>query len=271
MAEQRFKVCAGDAAGSDPIRAEAEGHRRIEAVGDRVPTAEEGPARAEPAPRLVPDPDDALDVRSESRRPRAHVDTLADAHRHVAAQRREPRVHFGADRARPCARVRLVGPHVRTALGEMIGDCERIPDDRIAVVQARHEPRRRKRIVRRIGNEPGERDRDFLERLAGKLRDEPAAQRPRRIVLVADVEFHIHSTECLRPATCRWNSPEKPRGSVACFTKFNVAHGAPESQHNVPEDTASIASITEEVTRRIRGQLVERRQTTAMRRSRMSC
>ena len=113
---------------------------------------------------------------------------LPHAHRHLVAQRRERAVHLGTDRAGPRTRHRIGGPHARMPLGQVLGDRERIPDDRVAVVQCRHEARRREAAVRRIAAAPDELDADLAERSARELRDEPAAQRPRRVVLVADVE-----------------------------------------------------------------------------------
>ena len=81
------------------------------------------------------------------------------------------------------------------ALGQVLGDRERIPDDRVAVVQCRHEARRREAAVRRIAAAPDELDADLAERSARELRDEPAAQRPGRVVLVAEVESEHRASE----------------------------------------------------------------------------
>src|SRR5689334_7944860 len=122
MREQRFEVCPRGAGRLYRVGLEAKRDRRVEAVGDRIAAAEKRAVRAEAASRFVPYSRDALDVRSKTARPRAYVDALANAHRHLASQRREARVHFGGDRARPGASAQIVGPHLAIALGQMQRD-----------------------------------------------------------------------------------------------------------------------------------------------------
>src|SRR6185312_15960637 len=190
MREQRFKITAGNTAELHVVGAEPKRDRRVEAVGDRIAAAQIGAAGPEATARLLEDRAHTLDVRREAGRPRPYIDPLANAHRHFASQRRESGMHLGADRARPRTSARIVGPHLRMALGEMLRDRERIPDDRVPVMQARHEPRWQERVAARIRHQVVERYVNRFERLARQLRHEPATQRPRRIVPVADVELH---------------------------------------------------------------------------------
>ena len=105
-------------------------------------------------------------------------------------------------RPRPRASRQFRGPHPRMALGEILGDGERIPDDRRAVVKARHAPRRRKRSISSVGIPgAGERHHALDEGRAGKLHREKAAQLRRRVVSVAEIEL-IHGEQEERSA---WN------------------------------------------------------------------
>ena len=85
-------------------------------------------------------------------------------------------MHFGADRA--CKRTRrgVVGPHAGVPLGQIFRDRQRIPDNRLAVMQRGHVARRRVRQVRRIRADALQLDDHFVERRTGELRGEPAAQ-----------------------------------------------------------------------------------------------
>ena len=78
------------------------------------------------------------------------------------------------------------------ALGQVFGDRQRVPDNGVAVVQAGHVARWRIGGVRRVGSDALQLYENFAKRRARQLGREPSPQRPRRIILVADVE-RIHS------------------------------------------------------------------------------
>src|SRR5213075_177005 len=80
---------------------------------------------------------------------------------------------------------------VRHRLVEIFGDRQRVPDGGALVPQARHQDRRRqqqdfgpRRGVVGGGN-------DLLEGQAGEFREQPASQRPRRVILAADGQCRI--------------------------------------------------------------------------------
>ncbi len=86
---------------------------------------------------FAPERDDARDVGGGSQggglgAPQAHV------HAELIAQGREAGMHFCGRGTRPRPRQRIGRPHARMAFGQILGDGERIPDQRRAVVQTRH-------------------------------------------------------------------------------------------------------------------------------------
>jgi hypothetical protein len=105
-------------------------------------------------------------------------------------------VHFGADAAGSGTGFCVLRPElfVGETLGQVFGDGQRVPHREVAVDQHRHTPRRADArqfgLELRPGRKSVEAQLDLFERNAGLLEQHPRAHRPRRIILVADVEFH---------------------------------------------------------------------------------
>ena len=131
-----------------------------------------------------------------------------------------------ADRAamRPQDAVVRQQPGIRHDLVEILGNRQRIPYGGALVPQARHQDRCRQQ--QDFGPRRGivGRGDDFLELEPGKLRQQPAAQRPGRIVLAADGQCRFRhmafpsTTTGRRPPLC----PGVPRKlPIACaFVHF---------------------------------------------------
>ena len=158
-------------------------------------------------------------------------------------------------------------PGVRPDLVEILGDRQRVPYRGAVVPQARHQDRRRqqqdfgprRRIVRR-----GD---DLVELQPGKLRQQPAAQRPGRIVLAADGQCRFRHmalpsrlndrqghagtalpseppqmpSSCLahfmQQATCQFASAERPPP----WRRYCMAPGAGAD----PDDVDDVSSLSE--------------------------
>ena len=74
---------------------------------------------------------------------------------------------------------------------QIFGDRQRLPDRQAAMQQHRHAARRRVLADRRLRLGQVERHHDLLEVDAGDPGHQPAAQRPRRVVLVADHQREV--------------------------------------------------------------------------------
>ena len=126
--------------------------------------------------------------RSSAGRPRPHVDALRECTSSCRCAGRGNPACISAARssARRRARRGSAGHMPAMPLGEVLGDRERIPDDDVAVVKAGHEPRRRELEERRVrAGRLEAAPASSSNGCAGQLHAQPAAQRPRRIVLVA--------------------------------------------------------------------------------------
>ena len=112
MREQRREVLAGGARRA-ARRTSGSGTRPARRTRRRARTRRTG--TRPPCPKRRRDSVQISSTRAmfgaERVRPRPHVDALADAHRHLVAQRAEAGVHLGGDRARPRARRRVGRPH----------------------------------------------------------------------------------------------------------------------------------------------------------------
>ncbi len=203
MREQRLQVAAGGAVGGHAVGAEAKRDRRVERVGQRERAAEKRPALTETAAPLVPDLDHARDVALE-RRP-------------TRAARRPARVCTSSSR---CAAPRIPSASRRTPSAPRPARRDRpatCPDAaRRDTRRSRANPRRPSRRRAGRARAPSARtrgsrdsafpsaDSDTITSVNGAPRElhrEPAAQRPRRVVLVADVEC-VHF-RCLRLRAAR--------------------------------------------------------------------
>ena len=186
--EQRGEIRARGALRRDAVGLEPEGDRRVERVGERERAAEERPAGAEALPALVPDLGDARDVGGEVGRPRPHVDPLAYAHRHLVAQRAEARMHLGATSAPRRARARR--PATCPGAARRGTRRSRASPRRRSSPSCRHGHARRRReappvrVVDARAAAPCAPRTAMPESLVASQR----AQRPRRVVLVAEVE-----------------------------------------------------------------------------------
>ena len=146
--------------------------------------------------RLRPERQDADDV---GHRVLAHFGAFhpaADVHRQLAAQREVAGMHFRHHRPGHGARIVRLGPETVAPhlVGQVFDDGDAVPHHGVAVPQHRHLAVRRGDLADGLlllvpvvaidGNL------EFLERQAGLLARQPAAQRPARIVLVADDKLH---------------------------------------------------------------------------------
>ena len=114
-----------------------------------------------------------------------------EVHGQRRAQVVEARVHLAGYRAAMGALDALGGQQMGFwfQLGEVLRDRERVPDLGAIVVQAGHQKRRRQQqeLRSRRGIIGGHRLLDELQ--AGHLAEQPAAQRPGRVVLAADRKY----------------------------------------------------------------------------------
>ena len=170
----------------DVVGDEARHHRRVHRVGHAALAEQIRPAvRAE---AFAPDRSDALDVALRARPDLVARECALEVHRQRRAKAGEARMHLAADRAAMRARRRVGGqqPGLRLDLVQVLGDRQRVPHLDALVGQARHQDRRRQQqdFLARIGVVG--RNHHLLELEAGEPRQQPAAQRPRRVVLAAD-------------------------------------------------------------------------------------
>ena len=147
----------------------------------------------------------------------------------------KPGMDFTADRAamRPQNAVIRQKPGIRLDLVEILGDRQRIPYGGALVAQARHQDRRRQQ--QDFGPRRGivGRGDDLVELQPGKLRQQPAAQRPGRIVLAADGQCRFRHMAF--PLT-----PERP--ARPCRHRF-----ARRSRRKVPTAHASCSFAASDV------------------------
>ena len=118
------------------------------------------------------------------------ADAHAAIHRAVLAQGGKARVHLrrGATCPCPCASASL-RPDRRMTFGQVLGDGQRIPHHRVAVVQAGHPAVRRKRAERRPVRCPVRTHACRSSNgMPSSLQQHPWPQRPRRVILVGDVQ-----------------------------------------------------------------------------------
>ena len=106
-------------------------------------------------------------------------------------------MHLAADRAavRPVADLDRQQPGLRPDLGEVLADGHIVPDRASLVVQAGHQHRGREDQQFRARGRIGDGQHVFGEVEAGELGQQPAAQRPRRIILAADGEPRLGQSE----------------------------------------------------------------------------
>ena len=71
-------------------------------------------------------------------------------------------------------------------LGDILANCQRLPDREIAIAQYRHPSGRRIRMDPCFALGPIERDHNFLKVDIEMTKRDARAHRPRRVVLVAD-------------------------------------------------------------------------------------
>ena len=111
-----------------------------------------------------------------------------EVHRQRRAQVREAGVHLAADRAAVRAGDAVGGQQagLRADLVQVLGDRQRVPDLAPSCDEAGHADRRREQqqLLARVGVVG--RDHHLVELEAGEARQQPAAQRPGRIVLAAE-------------------------------------------------------------------------------------
>jgi hypothetical protein len=105
-----------------------------------------------------------------------------------AMSRSEAGVHLGAHGPGAGARAAILGQEVDVGegLGEVLADGERVPDHGVVVAEDRDAARRGVLGDEGAGLGAAERDEDLAVRNPDVLEREPAAERPGRIVLVAD-------------------------------------------------------------------------------------
>jgi uncharacterized protein (TIGR02996 family) len=191
----RLRVVGLRSVQRDPVRTEPHDDRRVHAVRDRPPP-EQVLTRRRVRPRVAPDRAHAIDVRRDLRRdPTRRRRAAPDVHRHRRPQRREPRVHLGGDRARLRPVRRVAWPQLGGGeeLRQVLADRQRVPHGQVRVAQDRHAPGRRPRVDLRPRVLLIERDHDLVERRARRVHREPAAHRPRRVVLVTDDDLqHVY-------------------------------------------------------------------------------
>src|SRR5206468_6557279 len=94
MCGQRFEVSRRGAGERHAVGAEAERNGRVENIRQAEGAHQVRAVLAETLSRFGPKLDDTRDIAGEPRRPWTDVDPLADAHRHVVAEIREPRMHL---------------------------------------------------------------------------------------------------------------------------------------------------------------------------------
>src|SRR5579859_1655324 len=179
----------------EPIGPEAADHRREHGVGDREAAEQERPDRAlaEPLAAVPPDRGDAVDVGLDLGRDAAVRERRADVHGTMRAQRLEARVHLGRDRACERARHRIRRPEqpFRRELRQILRDGETVPDDPVEMMQDRQPPARRIAQDLGLGRRLVERDHHLVEIESGRLQHQPRAERPARIVLIAEIDREV--------------------------------------------------------------------------------
>src|SRR6202049_1942768 len=176
----------------DRVGRKARNHGCVHGVRGPECAEQERAARSEPGATLRPHRVDAMNVRGGLRAQLALLDRAPENHRAFAAQRHETGVHLGGDDARMGARLGIVRPKlcVRKFFGEIFEDRQRFPDMNLAVGERRHLSRRRGFCNGPLELRVVQRDHPFLEGNTRSLHGDPGPERPRRIVLVADDEFH---------------------------------------------------------------------------------
>src|SRR5262249_35246758 len=152
----------------------------------------------EPAARLVavaafaPYLDDAIDVAPD-------VELEGDVrkcelaiHRHAVAHGEKAGVHLGADGSGPGSRGAVLRPEFLfpKPFGHVLGDGKAVPDHDLVVDQHRNPADGRVALHPLL--EVGGIETDFLlvERDAWMLQKKPGSERPARVILVPDDEFH---------------------------------------------------------------------------------
>jgi 8-amino-7-oxononanoate synthase len=121
-----------------------------------------------------------------------------DVHGAVAAQGGEAAVHFGAHAARAGPRQSVAGPQatIGKALGQVLGNRQRVPHHKALVHQDRHLAQRtdaaQPLLEGRVGFERVKAHHDFLKLDAGLSHQDPRSHGPRRVVFVADVQLQAH-------------------------------------------------------------------------------
>ena len=91
-------------------------------------------------------------------------ETAAQVHRQVFAQRGEAGMHLGRDGARLSAQLRVLGPEagLREALGEVLADCQTVPDGQVAMLKSGHTAARRMGPNRGLGLRKVQGDHDLV-------------------------------------------------------------------------------------------------------------
>jgi len=181
---------------------DARTHRREVGVGDREGAEQKRPAALHEL--LVPHLHDALQVAHGRRRfaQQARADLWQrgfNVHRETAAQRAEAGVHLGAQAARagPCTHGGRPEMLVREFLGQVLGNGQCVPHREAVVHKHGHTASRSDCGQSGLEFRPvleSQSQLDFVERDARVLHQQPGAQRPGRVVLVADVELHAASS-----------------------------------------------------------------------------